>query len=158
MFSICHEGLCISAYCFFRWLENIRGKRHVHGLRTTCKSISWGKEPMLCYRILWCSSSCLRRLLRAGQDKPLKNKGSWTVFTPEQAKNFLEFWNCPYVVLGTSGMVGHIYWLQRWYCCLVLRHFFNILGHQWRFRHRAWKVRQLLLRGSNFDLRFFYIP
>ena len=27
---------------------------------------------------------------------------------------------------------------------------FNILGHQRRFRHRAWKVRQILLRGSNF--------
>ena len=33
---------------------------------------------------------------------------------------------------------------------------FNILGHQRRFQHRAWKVLQILLRGSNFDLRFFY--
>ena len=32
---------------------------------------------------------------------------------------------------------------------------FTILGHQRRFRHRAWKVRQILLRGSNFGLRFF---
>ena len=32
---------------------------------------------------------------------------------------------------------------------------FNILGHQRRFRHWAWKVRQILLRGSNFGLRFF---
>ena len=32
---------------------------------------------------------------------------------------------------------------------------FNILGHQRRFRHRAWEVRQVLLRGSNFDMRFF---
>ena len=31
---------------------------------------------------------------------------------------------------------------------------FNILGHQRRFRHRAWKVWQILLRGSNFYLRF----
>ena len=35
---------------------------------------------------------------------------------------------------------------------------FNILGHQRRFRDRAWKVRQILLRGSNFGLRFFYVP
>ena len=35
---------------------------------------------------------------------------------------------------------------------------FNMLGHQRRFRHRAWKVRQILLRGSNFGLRFFYVP
>ena len=35
---------------------------------------------------------------------------------------------------------------------------FNILGHQRRFRHRAWKVRQILLIGSNFGLRFFYVP
>ena len=36
--------------------------------------------------------------------------------------------------------------------------FFNILRHQRRFRNRAWKVRQILLRGSNFGLRFFYVP
>ena len=35
---------------------------------------------------------------------------------------------------------------------------FNILGHQHRFRYRAWKVRQILLGGSNFGLRFFYVP
>ena len=33
----------------------------------------------------------------------------------------------------------------------------NILGHQHRFQHRAWKGRQILLRGSNFGLRFFYV-
>ena len=35
---------------------------------------------------------------------------------------------------------------------------FNILGHQHRFRHEARKVRQILLSGSNFGLRFFYVP
>ena len=35
---------------------------------------------------------------------------------------------------------------------------FNTLGHQSCFRHRAWKVRLILLRGSNFNLRFFYVP
>ena len=34
---------------------------------------------------------------------------------------------------------------------------FNILGHQRLFQHRAWKVQQILLRGSNFGLRFFYV-
>ena len=50
----------------------------------------------------------------------------------------------------------HVY-----YCSLLLLGFtalFNILGHQRRFRHRAWKVRQILLRVSNFGLRFFYVP
>ena len=32
---------------------------------------------------------------------------------------------------------------------------FSISGHQRRFRHRAWKVRQILLKGSNFGLGFF---
>ena len=32
---------------------------------------------------------------------------------------------------------------------------FNVLGRQRRFRHRASKVRQILLRGSNIRLRFF---
>ena len=41
---------------------------------------------------------------------------------------------------------------------LVFTTLFNILAHQRRFRHRAWKVRQILLRGSNFGLRFFYVP
>ena len=31
----------------------------------------------------------------------------------------------------------------------------NILGHQRRFRHRAWKVRQILLRGSNSAWGYF---
>ena len=35
---------------------------------------------------------------------------------------------------------------------------FNSLGHQRRFLLRARKVRQILLRGSNFGLRFFYVP
>ena len=35
---------------------------------------------------------------------------------------------------------------------------FNILGHQRCFRHKARKVRQILLRGSNFGLRFIYVP
>ena len=35
---------------------------------------------------------------------------------------------------------------------------FNIWGHQGRFRHRAWKVQKILLRGSNVGLRFFYVP
>ena len=30
--------------------------------------------------------SCLQRLLRTDQDMPLKNKGSRTLFTPEQDK------------------------------------------------------------------------
>ena len=34
---------------------------------------------------------------------------------------------------------------------------FNILDQR-RFQHRAWKVRQILLRDSNFGLRFFYVP
>ena len=34
---------------------------------------------------------------------------------------------------------------------------FNILGHQRRFRHRAWKVWWILFRGSNFGVRFFYV-
>ena len=34
---------------------------------------------------------------------------------------------------------------------------FNILGHHRRVRRRASKVRQILLRGSNFSLRFFYV-
>ena len=34
----------------------------------------------------------------------------------------------------------------------------KILGHQRRFRHRAWKVRQILLRVSNFGMKFFYVP
>ena len=35
---------------------------------------------------------------------------------------------------------------------------FNILGHQRRFRHRTWKVWQIMLRGCNFGLRLFYVP
>ena len=35
---------------------------------------------------------------------------------------------------------------------------FNISGHQRRFLQWAWKVPQILLRGSNFGLRFFYVP
>ena len=45
-------------------------------------------------------------------------------------------------------------------CLLLLFDFttlFNILGHQRHFRHRVWKVWQILLRGSNFGLRFFYV-
>ena len=34
----------------------------------------------------------------------------------------------------------------------------NFLGHERRFRHRAWKCWLILLRGSNFGLRFFYVP
>ena len=34
----------------------------------------------------------------------------------------------------------------------------NILGHQRPYRHRAWKGWQILLRDSNFSLRFFYVP
>ena len=34
---------------------------------------------------------------------------------------------------------------------------FNISGHQRRFLYWAWKVGQILLRGSNFGLRFFYV-
>ena len=34
----------------------------------------------------------------------------------------------------------------------------NISGHQRRFWHRAWKVQLILLRGSNFGLRIFYMP
>ena len=34
----------------------------------------------------------------------------------------------------------------------------NILGHLSRFLQWARNVRQILLRGSNFGLRFFYVP
>ena len=34
----------------------------------------------------------------------------------------------------------------------------NISGHERRFLQWVWKVRQILLRGSNFGLRFFYVP
>ena len=34
----------------------------------------------------------------------------------------------------------------------------NISGHWRRFQPWAWKVQQISLRGSNFDLRFFYAP
>ena len=34
----------------------------------------------------------------------------------------------------------------------------NISCRQRRFLHWAWKARQILLRGSNFGLRFFYVP
>ena len=40
-------------------------------------------------------------------------------------------------------------------CCFTI--IFNISGHQRRFRHRTCKVRQILLRGSNFGLRFFHV-
>ena len=51
------------------------------------------------------------------------------------------------------------HWAQAFYLLLLgFTGLFNILGHQRRFRHRAWKVRQILLRGSNFGLRFFYLP
>ena len=43
-------------------------------------------------------------------------------------------------------------------CLLCFTTLFNILGHQRRFRNRAWKVWQILLTGSNFGLRFFYVP
>ena len=41
---------------------------------------------MPCCRIVWSSSLCLQRLLRIGQGKPLKNKGSPTTFTSKQVK------------------------------------------------------------------------
>ena len=40
---------------------------------------------------------------------------------------------------------------------LGFRTLLNILGNQRRFRHSTWKGGQILLRGSNFGLRFFYV-
>ena len=56
----------------------------------------------------------------------------------------------------TCGRWDLLLWSLNSSCyCWVLRLLLNILGHQSRFRHRAWKGRQILLRGSNFGLRFF---
>ena len=49
------------------------------------------------------------------------------------------------------------YYTYKW-LLLGFTTLFNILGHQRRLRHRAWKARQILLRGSNFVLKFFYVP
>ena len=60
------------------------------------------------------------------------------------------------VAVRTARNRLHSYW--RFVVVRFYDTFFNILGHQRRFRHRAWKVRQILLRGSNFGLRFFHVP
>ena len=62
----------------------------------------------------------------------------------------------PHCVL--MWLFGHPLLLLLLFFLLGFTTLLNILGHQCCFWHRAWKGRQILLTGSNFGLRFFYIP
>ena len=57
----------------------------------------------------------------------------------------------------TCAQCIHLCWYGR-NLVVEITTLFNILGHQRCFRHWVWKVRQISLRGSNFGLRFFYVP
>ena len=52
------------------------------------------------------------------------------------------------VRLGWVTALGTFVWARWLKLLLDFTTLFNILGHQRRYRHRAWKVRQILLRGS----------
>ena len=67
--------------------------------------------------------------------------------------------SCDITAQGSSNIGWVIIWSRKKSLLLYLGSttLFNISGHQRRFLQWAWKVRQILLKGSNFGLRFFYV-
>ena len=82
------------------------------------------------------------------------------ISTPTMDRSHGE-WRLSTSILATEVSKSHTLRLFLGVSLLLLLGFttlFNISGHQRRFLHWAWKVRQILLRGSNFGLRLFYQP
>ena len=66
-----------------------------------------------------------------------------------------DFTFCLPFVINILILQNKLYIKSFWSLLLGFTTFFNMLGRQRRFRHRAWKVQEILLRSSNFGLRFF---